>query len=654
MKAAGYSPSRMAVVLIAAWLVLLAQSRYLPWLSDGVSASLRQEARGDTLIPIYTIQGSGDSSPLAGTTVSLEGVVVGDFQGNALPDSGDLSGFYVQDPAGDGDASTSDAIFVYAPAVDALDVAPGDHVRVRGRVSEYYGLTEVTADEIVLCASGVAVTPVPVVLPWASEAAPEAFEGMLVTFTQPLVIAGTSDLDRYGELLLTSSRQLQPTMVYEPDSQAAADLLRANRLARIALDDGHLEQFPEETRHPNGAPVALDKLLRSGDTLTGVTGIMDCRYGSYRIQPTCPATYTPANPRPEAPAAIPGALRVASFNVLNYFTTIDTAGALCGPELDQECRGADTEEELLRQRAKIIAALAAIDADVVGLIEIENHPGDVPVADLVSGLNDAVGAGTYDFVATGAIGIDAIRQAFIYKPEAVSLVGVYAVFDDPSFTNPLGYLQDDGVTPDEMSRPALAQTFLDRASGQKFTVVVNHFKSRGSPCDPLAGDDGLQDDDPIQGNCNLTRTLGAQALVDWLAADPTGSGDGNLLLIGDLNAYACEDPIDVVLAAGYADLVAAHAGEAAYSYVYDGQVGYLDHVLVSASLQHAKKIAGLTVWHINADEPDLIDYTMTSKSDGQDLLYAPDPYRSSDHDPVIIGLGLANMDYQLWLPLVLR
>ena len=134
-----------------------------------------------------------------------------------------------------------------------------------------------------------------------------------------------------------------------------------------------------------------------------------------------------------------GNLKVASFNVLNYFTTIDT-GALDLRPGDQECRGADTADELARQRAKIVAALVAINADVVGLIEIENNPGDVPTADLVGGLNDALGAGTYAYIATGPIGSDAIRQAFIYKPCTVTPVGVFAVLDDPAFTNPLGYL----------------------------------------------------------------------------------------------------------------------------------------------------------------------------------------------------------------------
>jgi uncharacterized protein len=245
-----------------------------------------------------------------------------------------------------------------------------------------------------------------------------------------------------------------------------------------------------------------------------------------------------------------GTLQVASFNVLNYFTTLDNAGPICGPLQNQECRGADTPQELTRQRDKILAALSAIDADVVGLIEIENHPGDLPTADLVSGLNDRLGAGTYAYLATGAIGSDAIRQAFIYKPATVTPIGAYAILDsnvDPRFL-------------DDYNRPALAQTFLDNATGGIFTAVVNHLKSKGSDCNAV-GDPDLGDG---QGNCNLTRKAAAEALVDWLASDPTASGDADFLILGDLNAYDKEDPIDVLLQmmrADYTDLIYHFIGE---------------------------------------------------------------------------------------------
>ena len=308
---------------------------------------------------------------------------------------------------------------------------------------------------------------------------------------------------------------------------------------------------------------------------------------------------------------------------------------MCGPAQNQECRGADADrpDELARQRAKIISALTTIDADVFGLIEIENNVSDDAVIDLVSGLNDATAPGTYDYVATGTIGTDAIKVALIYKPATVTPVGAYAILDnsvDPRFI-------------DTKSRPVLAQTFVESATGAAFTVAVNHLKSKGSDCNDV----GDPDTGDGSGNCNGTRTLAAQALVDWAATDPTGSGDPDFLIIGDLNSYDKETPIDAIKAGAddtagtsddYTDLVFQFLGEDAYSYVFDGQIGYLDHGLANTSL--TPQVSGTTIWHINADEPDLIDYDTSFKQPAQDAIYAPDEYRSSDHDPVIIGLDL--------------
>jgi predicted extracellular nuclease len=336
-----------------------------------------------------------------------------------------------------------------------------------------------------------------------------------------------------------------------------------------------------------------------------------------------------------------GSLTVASFNVLNYFTTIDDGtNDICGPEENQECRGADSSEEFTRQRTKIIAALAEMDADVVGLIEIENHPADVPTDDLVSGLNDMLGAGTYAYIPTGAIGSDAIRVALIYKSGTVAPVGAYAILDSDV----------DARFDDSLNRPVLAQAFEETATGGTFSVAVNHLKSKGSACGP-------GDDDPQQGNCNGTRTAAAEAMVDWLAGDPTASGDLDYLIMGDLNAYDKEDPIDVLRAGAdgspvtsddFTDLVEAHSGELAYSYLFDGQLGYLDHALAGATI--ASQVTGATVWHINADEPDILDYDTTFKQNAQDALYEPNAYRSSDHDPVIVGLDLLAYDFDGYYP----
>jgi predicted extracellular nuclease len=590
---------------------------------------------------IHEVQGSGSASPLVGNTVIIEGIVVGDFQNGGSGTNGDLNGFFVQeeDADADGDPLTSEGIFVFDGSSPAVNVANGDLVQVIGQVSEFNGLTEITSSTgVTVISSG---NPLPtaasVTLPVSSLDDFEKYEGMAVTFPQALYISEYFNFDRFGEVVLTTDRQFQPTAVYEPGSTDASNLALANSLSRITLDDGRSNQNPDPAIHPNGGIFDLTNLFRGGDTVQNVTGVMDFAFGLYRIQPTQGADYASVNPRPAQPEDVGGTVKVASFNVLNYFTTLDDGvNDICGPLQNQECRGADDANEFTRQRDKIIAALTGINADVVGLIEIENYPGDVPTADLVSGLNDVMGSGTYNYIATGAIGADAIRVAFIYKPASVSPLGAYAVLDssvDPRFL-------------DDFNRPALAQTFLDNSSGGIFTVAVNHLKSKGSDCNAV----GDPDTGDGSGNCNLTRTAAAEALVDWLATDPTGSGDSDFLIIGDLNSYDKEDPIDAILQGAddtlgtlddYTDLIFQFIGEFAYSYLFDGQLGYLDHALANAGL--TDQVTGVTIWHINADEPDLIDYDTSFKQDAQDAIYAPDAYRSSDHDPVIIGLNICDV-----------
>ncbi len=595
---------------------------------------------GDPATLISAIQGDGAASPLVGQTHIVEAVVVGDFQDGAAGTNGDLNGFHLQeeDADADGNPLTSEGIFVFDGSNPAVDVGIGDRVRVVGSVSEFNGLTEITATGVLVCDSGnVAPTPAALALPVAAVDDFEPVEGMSITFAQALVISEYFNFDRFGEIVLTSERRLTPTAEFEPGPDAiaaAAEFL----LDRITLDDGRTNQNPDPAIHPNGAVFDLDNLFRGGDTVANVTGVMDYGFGLYRIQPTQGADYTSVNPRTGEPDEVGGDVRVASFNVLNYFTTIDDGvNDICGPAQNQECRGADDAEELTRQRDKIVAAITAIDADVVGLIEIENNVADDAVIDLVDSLNAVVGPGTYDYVATGAVGTDAIKVAIIYQPSTVSPVGTHAILDssvDPRFI-------------DTKSRPVLAQSFTD-SSGSAFTVAVNHLKSKGSDCDDV-GDPDLGDG---AGNCNVTRTSAAEALVDWLATDPTGSGDSDTLIIGDLNSYDKEDPIDAIVAGSddtagttddYTDLIRLFQGEDAYSYVFDGQIGYLDHALASTDL--VDQITGVTVWHINADEADLIDYDTSFKLPAQDAIYAPDPYRSSDHDPVVIGLQLDTPRY---------
>jgi predicted extracellular nuclease len=281
------------------------------------------------------------------------------------------------------------------------------------------------------------------------------------------------------------------------------------------------------------------------------------------------------------------------------------------------CRGADNLAAFQRQRAKIVAAISAIDADALGLMEMQNN-GDTAVSTLVDALNAIAGSGVYAVVPRpAATGSDAIRIAMIYKPSRLTLVG--AALSDP---HPLN------------SRPPMAQTFAAR-NGQRFTLIVNHLKSK-SGC-PASGHPDADVGDG-QGCWNATRIRQAQRLVSvFIPQVQATAGSPNVLVIGDMNAYAMEDPITVLTNAGLVNQVERflRRGGLPYSYVFDSESGYIDHALTSAAL--AGQVLGVAEWHINADEPSALDYQAGS---GPQNLYAPSPYRSSDHDPVVISLDL--------------
>ena len=582
-------------------------------------------ACGEPATAIHTAQGEGGVSPLANQRVAVEGVVVGDFQG-----ANGLRGFFVQEEDSDADAdpATSEGIFVFDNAAGP-DVAPGEVVRVTGTVSEFDAgnapdsLTQIALPTAVeVCASGASVTPTPVQLPFADAGAAERFEGMAVILPQRLSVTETFSLGRFGEVLLSSGGRLYtPTAVALPGADAAA-VQAANDRNQLVLDDGSNRQNPDPVIFP--APqLSAANPLRASDTVQNLAGVLSYGFDAWRLEATGPVAFERANPRREAPARR-GSLRVASFNVLNYFNGDGAGGGF------PTARGADTPAEFARQRAKIIAAIGGLDADVIGLMELENDgfgPASA-IQDLVDGLNAAAPAGTtYAFIDPGvaSVGTDAITVGFLYRKERVTPVGAAAVLDAAV----------DARFDTTRNRPAIAQTFRDLAGGGRFTVAVNHLKSKGSACDDI----GDPDTGDGQGNCNRTRTRAAQALADWLATDPTGSGDPDRLIIGDLNSYTREDPIRALEAAGYRNLVATFGGSGAYSYVFDGQAGYLDHALANPSL--ATQVTGVAEWHLNADEAIALDYNLEFKSPGQQSsFYDAGPFRSSDHDPVVVDLNL--------------
>jgi len=587
---------------------------------------------------IHDVQGAGAASPLSGQVVTVEGVVVGDYEGPSPA----LRGFYVQqsDATVDADPATSEGVFVYNGSNDNVNL--GDSVSVTGTVGEYQGQTQIsTVTALSVLNSGATVTPATVALPFASATSAEVYEGMLVAFPQPLYVTEYYQQARSGEVVLSSAGRLQqPTAVAAPGAAAQA-LQAANDLNRIRIDDATNAQNANPVFGEGGNPLTASNPLRGGDTVTGLVGVMTYTWGgyssspnAYRVRPLGDLSdsglvaggvvpfFAATNPRPTAPDAVGGSLKVASFNVLNYFLTLDASGSTCGPVgFEQGCRGAENPEEFDRQRTKLIAALQALDADVIALMELENTPGVDPAADLAAGLNAAEGITGWESIDTGVLGTDVIRVGIVFRGDLVRPAGDFTVMDssaDPRFD-------------DTRNRPSLGQTFVQMNGSENVTLVVNHLKSKGS-----CPGDGSADDDAGDGaGCwNATRTAAAEALIDWIDAGQAGNGDPDVVLMGDMNSYAMEDPIQTFIDAGYADLSLGN-----YSYVFDGQWGYLDYALASPSLQ--PQVTGVTEFHINADEVPVLDYNTNFQTPAQvAALYAPDMYRTSDHDPVLLGMDL--------------
>ena len=591
---------------------------------------------GSAGVSISDVQGNGPTSLLVGETVTVEGVVTGDFQDDDAEDSGDLGGFFLQAELADSDAATSDGVFVFDGKNAATEVKVGDRVAVTGVVKEYFGETQIAALSVSVDGSGT-IQAVELSLPAAGVIANsdgvliadlEHFEGMLVRMTQTLTITELYNLERFGEMRLAASGRLyQFTNGNPPDVSDYALHREANAARSLTLDDGHRSQNRAPIPYLEGAATP-GSVLRVGDSVAGLTGNLRFARASgsngsetWRLMPTSDPEFVAENPRPAAPV-IDGELRVASFNVLNLFPTIDSGDRICGPSNRSSCRGANSDEELGRQLDKITTALAMIDADIVGLVELENNASDSLQA-IVDSLNATLGADDYAFLDTGSIGDDAIKAGFIFKPASVDLRGSYALLDSSV----------DSRFDDNRNRPALAQTFSLRSNDARLTVVVNHLKSKGSSCEN-DGDPNMRDG---QGNCNQVRRNAATAIADWLQTDPTASDDPDFLIIGDLNAHVMEDPLTALKEAGFVNLVEIASDGNAYSFVFDGQSGALDHALASSSL--VSQVAASMEWHINADEAPAHDYNLENGRDPA-IFDGTTPYRASDHDPVIIGLDL--------------
>lgn len=552
------------------------------------------------VLPVGSVQGSGPTSALLGQRVVVQGQLGADMRDG-------LGGFFLLGSE-DGDAATSDGIFVQTQADDSLP--PGPWLQVTGTVAELpagkdgESLTALVAERITAFkpARGQALrAPVPLS---AVPADWERYEAMPVTLRGPLTLAGLHGLQRHGEIIAAFGGRLwQPTEVALPGSPAYTALVAENAQRSVLLDDA------SSRREPDLAGLLGNALApRSGMQVDTVEAVVDQRFtAGYRLQLREPLTL-PAGTRPAAPPQVPGNLKVAAFNLENYFNGDGHGGGFPTP------RGAADATALAAQQAKLVTSINALGADVAALMELEDdgYGAHSSIAQLVAALNaDPSGPADWRFVDAGAgPGSNPIRVAIIYRHSRLTPVGKPVMLEDGPFA--------------EHSRVPLAQAFR-QGSGDAFSVTAIHLKSKG--CRDAQGADADRGDG--QGCWNATRVDSARRISDWLASDPTGSGTGHAVVLGDFNAYAREEPMRAMEAAGWRDAFAVAGVQQPYSYVYNGLSGRLDHAMLSPSL--AAHLRGAAEWHINADESHRPGYASGNEAG---------PWRSSDHDPLLLGFQL--------------
>ncbi len=558
-------------------------------------ATLPAVAASPRVMPIGQVQGLGERSPLEGRQVTVEAMLTADLRQG-------LGGVFVQD-AGDGDARTSDALFVQAGG--ELSLLPGQWWRITGTVVEQPAGKDGQALTSLADARFTAMparAPVPVQALSDVPESWEALEGMQVRIDAPLTLVGQDQLPRFGELVVAFGGRLwQPSEVAVPGSDEHAAVVADNQRRRLRLDDGSSERDPKQVVYlPAGSE------LRTGMELRGVQGIVDQRHdGQYRLQLTAPLSVPPVE-RPAAPQ-VEGDVRIAAFNLENFFNGNGRGAGF------PTARGAKTEEAMRAQLAKLVETIRGLDPDVAALMELENDGYDehASIAQLVAALNQAERKhGDWRFVDAGKDpGTNPIRVGILYRARRVKPVGTPAGLE----REPFG----------ERSRVPLAQAFR-AGRGKPFVVVANHFKSKG--CSGATGADADQGDG--QACWAATRTESARLLHQWLQTDPTGSRSQDMVLLGDFNAYAMESPIRQLHADGWQDAFVVAGIERPYSYVYGGLAGRLDHALLSPGM--AARLRGAAEWHINADEADSLGYAEGNVAG---------PWRSSDHDPLLIGIA---------------
>ena len=448
---------------------------------------------------IQEIQGEGMSSPLDGEEVDISGVYV-----TAVAPKG----FFIQEIS---TSTNSSGIFVYSTG----DLpSKNDIVYVTGKVSEFRGETQISSSSYKIIASNqiLPVTPVPLTLPLSKSDDFERYEGMLVsvmpTSGNALVVSGYKNFDRFGEVLVCSvdNEKKRPyifTQVQRPSTDGYQSYQEAFGGACVTIDDNQNTQNPDPVLFGGIYECNSKNCIRGGSTISVLEGPLSYASGKYVINPL-KLDYENGDESETTPPLLPDSeIKLAQVNLLNYFVTYPEDGG----------RGADDEDEFVRQWTKTVNALKLIDADFFGFTEIENVEGNLAAKDLKMKLNE-VSTRTYEAVSIASdmdkIGDNIIKIDIFYDSEKFDLISAHTL-DDGSVSDSLLSESTQSAIFNGYNRVPLVALFKSKENGKKIAVGVNHLKSKRS-----SNSEGIDADQGDGASAwNQMRLLAAKAILEW-------------------------------------------------------------------------------------------------------------------------------------------
>ena len=416
---------------------------------------------------------------------------------------------------------------------------------------------------------------------------PSNYIGSTVEIHDTLYIISVNNWNKHGEVEISNERQMSPTDIALPASTEYTTILNKNNNNRVTLSDG------SSTIYPNPRPWQdADGTCRTGQYTTLLRGVFSQSQYGYTITPTTTPVFQ-GNPRPTAVTNLGNYnLKICSFNLRLYLTSGYGNGF-----------GPDNEADAEKQHNKIMKALEAIDADIFGLIEVQQ--GQDALAKITNSLNALNNGKHYSYIDDGTkVSGTFTKVGFVYRDDLLE---------------PLRQIQSNNTGVNHRKK---GQGFKMKSNNESIVVLLNHFKAKSGQ-----GSGDNADINDGQGSFNGDRVREATAIITFAQSCARYFGDDDVIIMGDLNAYTQEDPIRIISDAGYTNLIKQYGGEKAYSYVFGGNIGCLDHAFANASL--SAQATGCQVFHINASVFYYDGYS-----------YNNDMYKSSDHDPVVIAFNL--------------